>query len=79
LSAYTLEFLESEAGRERMQTCAGVLGYNRESGRIVPLWIAPKPREGDDVVTIIVETQRDLERVIAALTKVRVSLVMSAR
>jgi hypothetical protein len=71
MSALSLDFAESEAGLGRLKTCTGVLGYNRESGKIVPLWIAPKPRIDADVVTIILATSDDEQRAIAAVQQAR--------
>jgi hypothetical protein len=65
MSTLALDFAESEAGFERLKTCTGVLGYNRDSGKIVPLWIAPQSRTDADVVTIILATSEDVRRATA--------------
>jgi hypothetical protein len=71
MSTLALEFAESEAGLERLKTCTGVLGYNRDSGKIVPLWIAPQSRTDADVVTIILATNEDVRRATAIVQQAK--------
>jgi hypothetical protein len=75
-STLTLAVVETEAGQDRLQGCTGVLGYNRESGRIVPLWIPSGVHSSPgEVVTILVSNSDELERAIAAIERANCQLV----